>query len=74
MFFGQLATRAAHGQDALYILRRAQCPDFVHIALPAPEEEDEAAPMNWVLNPQACHYLLNVAPNLPLQSTSGESR
>jgi hypothetical protein len=71
VLFGQLATRGAHGQDALHILRRTQCPDldddrvrFIHIALPVPEG-DEAAPMNWVLNPRACDYLLNKAPTLP---------
>lgn len=81
---GLLATRGAHGLDALYLLRRQQCdvvpvpppvqdqttpaakPEpqdlFVHIGLPIPNGQGEAAPMNWVLNPDACHYLLNVGP------------
>ena len=34
-----------------------------HIALPKPDTaKGEAAPMNWVLNPQACDYMLNKAP------------
>jgi hypothetical protein len=69
--FGLAATRTAHGRDALNILRRDFCrarddgPSvrMVHIALPKPDPaKGEAAPMNWVLNPPACDYLLNKAP------------
>ena len=36
---------------------------MIHIALPKPDrDEGQAAPMNWVLNPESCHYMLNVAP------------
>jgi hypothetical protein len=72
--FGLAATRTAHGRDALNILRRDFCRAMtaedgdprvrmIHIALPKPEPtRGEAAPMNWVLNPAACDYLLNKAP------------
>ncbi|MBI1213182.1 MAG: hypothetical protein GC190_17085 [Alphaproteobacteria bacterium] len=74
--FGLAATRSAHGRDALNILRRDFCrapasssssndPSvrFIHIALPKPDpSKGEAAPMNWVLNPAACDYMLNKAP------------
>jgi len=70
--FGLAATRTAHGRDALNILRRDFCRAtddggpavrMVHIALPKPDPtKGEAAPMNWVLNPPACDYLLNKAP------------
>ena len=72
--FGLAATRTAHGRDALNILRRDFCRPqtgeegdprvrMVHIALPKPDPaRGEAAPMNWVLNEQACDYLLNKAP------------
>jgi hypothetical protein len=70
---GLYATRGAHGQDALHILRRQQCPPpgenslprLFHVALPRPEQGKEAAPMNWVLNPAARAYLLEVAPMIP---------
>jgi hypothetical protein len=72
--FGLAATRTAHGRDALNILRRDFCRPLtgeegdprtrmIHIALAKPETtKGEAAPMNWVLNPAACDYLLNKAP------------
>ena len=75
--FGLAATRSAHGRDALNILRRDFCRAparssddpkvrFIHIALPKPDaDKGEAAPMNWVLNPAACDYMLNKAPWLP---------
>jgi hypothetical protein len=75
--FGLAATRSAHGRDALNILRRDFCRApasssgapkvrFIHIALPKPDaSKGEAAPMNWVLNPAACDYMLNKAPWLP---------
>lgn len=72
--FGLAATRSAHGRDALNILRRDFCRAqtgeegdpkvrMIHIALPKPDpSKNEAAPMNWVLNPAACDYMLNKAP------------
>lgn len=72
--FGLAATRTAHGRDALNILRRDFCRAqtgedgdpkvrMIHVALPKPDAaRGEAAPMNWVLNPQACDYMLNKAP------------
>lgn len=72
--FGLAATRTAHGRDALNILRRDFCRAqtgeeddpkvrMIHVALPRPDAaRGEAAPMNWVLNPQACDYMLNKAP------------
>ncbi|MEQ1865129.1 MAG: patatin-like phospholipase family protein [Micropepsaceae bacterium] len=72
--FGLAATRTAHGRDALNILRRDFCRAqtgeegdpkvrMIHVALPKPDPaKGEAAPMNWVLNPQACDYMLNKAP------------
>jgi hypothetical protein len=74
---GLAATRSAHGRDALNILRRDFCKAqtaaaddpktrMFHIALPRPNTaKGEAAPMNWVLNPAACDYLVNKAPFLP---------
>ncbi|MCW2240555.1 hypothetical protein [Azospirillum canadense] len=66
---GLAATRGAHGQEALYSLRRQNCstepgadPRLMHIALPAPRRGKEAAPMNWVLNPTAANFLINIAP------------
>jgi hypothetical protein len=36
---------------------------MIHVALPKPNPaKGEAAPMNWVLNPPACDYMLNKAP------------
>jgi hypothetical protein len=79
--FGLAATRSAHGRDALNILRRDFCrapaassdePNvrFIHIALPKPDtSKGEAAPMNWVLNPAACDYMLNKAPWLPFNQS-----
>jgi hypothetical protein len=64
---GFYAAHGAHGQDALHILRRQLCPvgasrgglvRMVHIALPKPNGTTESAPMNWVLNAAASHYLL----------------
>ncbi len=72
--FGLAATRSAHGRDALNILRRDFCRAMtgaeddpkvrmIHVALPKPDaDKGEAAPMNWVLNPAACDYMLNKAP------------
>lgn len=74
---GLAATRSAHGRDALNILKRDFCkaetaaPNdpsmrMFHIALPRPNaSKGEAAPMNWVLNPAACDFLVNKAPFLP---------
>jgi hypothetical protein len=71
---GLAATRTAHGRDALNIVKRDFCraqtraPNdprvrMIHIALPKPDrDKGEAAPMNWVLNPDACNYMLNTAP------------
>jgi hypothetical protein len=71
---GLAATRSAHGRDALNILKRDFCRAqtaaaddakvrMIHVALPKPDEvRGEAAPMNWVLNPAACDYMLNRAP------------
>lgn len=68
---GLYATRGAHGQDALHLLRRDVCPAdgegaprMFHLALPRPDWEGEAAPMNWVLNDDARNFLLEVAPRL----------
>jgi hypothetical protein len=74
---GLAATRSAHGRDALNILKRDFCKAetaalndpktrLIHIALPRPNTaKGEAAPMNWVLNPAACDFLVNRAPFLP---------
>lgn len=78
---GLYTTRVAHGQDALHILRRQLCPRpgenapprLFHIALPRPEPGKEAAPMNWVLNPAARHYLLDVAPEIPFNTRQAEA-
>ncbi len=71
---GLAATRTAHGRDALHIVKRDFCraqasrPNvprvrMFHIAMPKPDRnKGEAAPMNWVLNPDACDYMLNTAP------------
>lgn len=71
---GLAATRSAHGRDALNIVKRDFCraqynaageprTRMIHIALPKPDrDKGEAAPMNWVLNPEACDYMLNKAP------------
>lgn len=71
---GLAATRSAHGRDALNIVKRDFCRAqtsalgeprvrMIHVALPKPDrDKGEAAPMNWVLNPEACNYMLNVAP------------
>jgi hypothetical protein len=63
---GLNATRGAHGQDALHIVRRHYCetaatkieslPRMIHIALPRPQE-GESAPLNWVLNESAVRFL-----------------
>jgi hypothetical protein len=63
---GLYAVRSGHNEDALHLLRRRFCaaatkqPDrLVHIALARPRPSaDEAAPMNWVLNPDARSYLV----------------
>ena len=70
---GLYATRAAHGQDALHILRRQVCPPpgqdtparLFHLVVPRPDRGDEAAPMNWVLNSAARNFLLEVVPTVP---------
>lgn len=71
---GLAATRSAHGRDALNIVKRDFCraqynapgeprTRMIHIELPKPDrDKGEAAPMNWVLNPAACDYMLNKAP------------
>ena len=67
---GLYATRSAHGQDALHIVRRLHCPAetgglkrMIHIALPmADPEQGESAPLNWVLNDQVRHFLIETAP------------
>ncbi|MDZ4739556.1 MAG: hypothetical protein SGJ03_06605 [Alphaproteobacteria bacterium] len=73
-FLGLAATRTAHGRDALHIVKRDFCRAqtsapgdprvrMIHIAMPKPDRnKGEAAPMNWVLNPDACDYMLNTAP------------
>ncbi|AWN51127.1 patatin-like phospholipase family protein [Methylobacterium sp. 17Sr1-1] len=73
---GLAAIRGSHSRDALYILQRELCdatydgptsdssrrPDrFFHIALSRPTNEREAAPMNWVLNDRARHFLTETA-------------
>jgi hypothetical protein len=82
--FGLAATRTAHGRDALNILRRDFCRAMtgaendpkvrmIHIALPKPDpSKGEAAPMNWVLNPPACDYMLNKAPWLAFNLRQAE--
>jgi hypothetical protein len=36
---------------------------MIHIAMPRPDrDKGEAAPMNWVLNPASCNFMLNKAP------------
>jgi hypothetical protein len=50
---------------------------MIHIALPIPETVpndpqnavQQSAPMNWVLNPHACNYMMNVAPWIPFNRT-----
>jgi hypothetical protein len=79
---GLAATRSAHGRDALNILKRDFCrarapgePSvrMIHVALPKPNPaRAEAAPMNWVLNPAACDYMLNKAPWLPFNVGQAE--
>ncbi len=81
---GLAATRSAHGRDALNILRRDFCkaqtaaPNdpttrMFHIALPRPNAaKGEAAPMNWVLSPAACDFLVNKAPFLPFNVRQAE--
>ena len=71
---GLAATRSAHGRDALNIVKRDFCraqynapgeprTRMIHVELPKPDrDKGEAAPMNWVLNPAACDYMLNTAP------------
>jgi hypothetical protein len=71
---GLAATRSAHGRDALNIVKRDFCraqtkepgeprTRMIHIAMPRPDrDKGEAAPMNWVLNPAACNFMLNKAP------------
>lgn len=59
---------------------------MIHVALPIPEIKPDArdggpstpehrvkqaAPMNWVLNPYACNYMMNVAPALEFNVTQG---
>jgi len=71
---GLAATRSAHGRDALNIVKRDFCraqtnepgeprTRMIHIAMARPDrDKGEAAPMNWVLNPAACNFMLNKAP------------
>jgi hypothetical protein len=68
---GLIATRAAHGDDGLQILRHRLCvpghPEqdrLIHIALPVPGPK-QGAPMNWVLNDVADRFLLDHASNIP---------
>lgn len=68
---GLYATRGAHGQDALHIMRRRYCPAeaqpstvrrMIHIALPRPiPEAGESAPLNWVLNKSTIDFLLKAS-------------
>lgn len=62
---GLYASRSGHGQDALHIVRRSQCPGrMIHLALPkADPERGEAAPLNWVLNEKVSNLLLVNAPS-----------
>jgi hypothetical protein len=67
---GLYAVRSGHNEDALHMLRRQLCagddgaamkqPDrLVNIALARPRSGGtDAAPMNWVLNPEARFYLV----------------
>lgn len=75
---GLYATRSAHGQDALHMVRRLHCPAsgsvgdkastaalkrMIHIALPrADTKKKEAAPLNWVLNENVRQFLVDSAP------------
>jgi hypothetical protein len=71
---GLAATRSAHGRDALNIVKRDFCKAqtnapgeprtrMIHVAMPRPDKgKGETAPMNWVLNPAACNFMLNKAP------------
>lgn len=73
-FLGLASTRSSHGRDALNIVKRDFCRPppgardvprvrMFHIALPRPERaRSESAPMNWVLNADACRYMMNAAP------------
>jgi hypothetical protein len=64
---GLYATRTAHNQQALIALRHGLClpPDdnhdgrsrLVHIPLRRPKRDDEAAPLNWVLNASAVRLI-----------------
>jgi hypothetical protein len=65
---GLVATRGAHADDGLYILRYRLCPAqrMVHIALPKPDPaRNETAPMNWVLNQAAGSFMRQTAPKDP---------
>jgi hypothetical protein len=64
---GVIATRTAHGEQALLNLRSTYCQknsggqnQLIHIALRRPEK-GEAAPLNWVLSPRARDFLLDGA-------------
>jgi hypothetical protein len=73
-FLGLASTRSSHGRDALNIVKRDFCraptglsgaprTRMIHIALPKPDRSrGESAPMNWVLNPDSCRYMMNTAP------------
>jgi hypothetical protein len=76
---GLYATRGAHSQDALHILRRNHCSAdglsdrMIHIALPKPDpKEGEAAPLNWVLNKDAATFLLDEAPDIPFNQEQAQ--
>jgi hypothetical protein len=66
---GLYSTRGAHGKGELFNIRRNFCPTspggptrFIHIDLPRfLVEEQQAAPMNWVLNEQVCKFFLGPA-------------
>jgi hypothetical protein len=72
---GLLNTRSGHGAIALNDLKSPLCksgepPRLIHIALPEPDKDrDEAAPMNWVLNANTRHFLLDVAPEITFNQT-----
>jgi hypothetical protein len=77
---GYYATRGAHGLAALQALRRELCNSkenqnrLIHFALPKPDDKAktrESAPMNWVLNEDARHFMVEVAPKIKFNQDQG---
>lgn len=70
-FVGLLSIRDAHGRTALLDLRRHLCragenARMFNLALPKPDPaENQSAPMNWVLNPEAARFMTETAPLVP---------